>query len=303
MIETLAGNNDFEVAQALKAKVAEFVSKHTDLALERLESEELDLQTILEAVQNPPFLSQRKLVVIYDLSKNKNAVEHIEQIISSTSENVDVIFYEPHLDKRTVYFKVLKDSTHFKEFGEKEPQSLAKWLVEEAKSQGSELAHSDANFLVERLGTDQALLFSELNKLITYNSKISRQNIELLVEPNPQSRVFDLLDATFRGKKTLALKLYDEQRAQKVEPQAILALIAWQLQLVALMNHAGKEYAKVASDTGGSTYPLMKAATLAKEIDKQKLKRLVNEAYAIDVASKSEAIELDEAIKTYIATF
>ena len=273
------------------------------MAVEKLEATDLEFSAIMEAVQATPFLSKKKLVVLRDLSQNKAVAEEIEQIINSISESTDVIVYDPNIDRRSNTFKVLKDQTKFEDFPEIDSRNLPKWLVSEAKNQGAELSFSDANYLVERLGPNQNLLANELDKLITYNPKIIRQNIDLLTEPTPQSRIFDLLDAAFKQNKDKALKLYDEQRAQKVEPQAILAMLAWQLRLLVIAKYMGsRSTTEVSKQTGTGEFPIRKARDLVANIDENRLKTMINDALEIDIKSKNSALDLDEALKTYIVS-
>lgn len=303
MIITITGKNDFQARQRLTVLTAKFAEKYGDMAVEKLEAAEMELSAILEAIQSVPFLSKKKLVVLRDLGQNKIASENIEQIINSISESTDVIVYDMAIDRRSSLFKVLKAESKFEDFPEIDAQNLPKWLVAEAKNQGSELSISDANYLVQRLGADQNLLASELNKLITFNPKISRESIDLLTEPTPQSRIFDLLDAAFKQDKAQALKLYDEQRAQKVEPQAILAMLAWQLRLLVIASTMGEHTStEVARDMGVSEFPLRKAQDLAAKLDSKRIKAMVNNALTIDLKSKTTALDLDEALKTYITT-
>jgi len=303
MIVTLAGNNSYLLRRRLDELIAEFVNKQGELALERIDATETDLQAILDAVQSLPFLSKRKMVVLRDLSANKPAAEAIEQIINSISNTTDAVFYEPVTDKRTTFYKILKQKTKFEEFDELAPRELPKWLVNEAKKTGAQLSLTEANYLVERLGPNQTMLASELQKLITYNPEITRENIDLLTDPTPQGRIFDLLDAAFGGDKKRALKLYEEQRAQRVEPQAILAMVAWQLQLLALVKHSGNRLAAdVAREAGLNPYPVTKAKNLAAKITESELNKMVDEALDIDWRSKTTSIDLDEALKTYITT-
>jgi DNA polymerase-3 subunit delta len=303
MIITLTGNNSFALHQRLNGLVGEFIKKYGDLALELIDAEEAEAQAVLGAVQSPPFLAERKMVVVRNLSSNKQASELIEQIISSAGDSTDLIFYDSVTDKRTAYYKILKAKTKLEQFNELDAQSLANWLVEEAKNGNASLSLSEARFLVERVGTNQSLLANELQKLLTYDPKITHGTIELLTEPNPQSKVFELLDAAFSGNKKNALRLYEEQRAQKVEPQAILAMIAWQLQILAVAKYgSGKPANAIAKDSGLSPYPVTKAQGLARKINEDKLKNMVAEAFEIDWRSKTSAIDLDEALKTYITT-
>jgi DNA polymerase III delta subunit len=80
-------------------------------------------------------------------------------------------------------------------------------------------------------------------------------------------------------------------------------MVAWQLQLLAIAKYSsGKQPAEIAKDAGLSPYPLTKALGLARKMDESKLKELVSEAFEIDWRSKTSAIDLDEALKTYITT-
>lgn len=299
----LTGSNHYLLKKRLDEITNAFIAEQNELALERKDAEETDFQSVLDAVQSLPFLSERKMLVLRGAGNNKDISGQIEQIIDAAGDTSDLIFYEPNIDKRSSFFKVLKSKTQLEEFNEMDARSLAKWLAAEAKKQHGSLTQADAEYLVERVGTDQQQLANELDKLITYESKVSRANIDLLTEKTPQSKVFDLLDAAFAGDKELALELYQDQRAQKVEPQAIMAMIAWQLKLLALAKlGVGKNSQQIARDAGLSPYPVMKAQNLARKIDDNKFRQMVADALDIDEKGKTKNIDLDEALKTYIVT-
>lgn len=303
MIITLAGENSFALRRRLNELVSKFVAEHGELALEKFDAEEAEAGSIIEAIQALPFLAARKMVIVRSGSANNGLAEHIEQTISSVPESTELIFYEPYVDRRTAYFKVLKKQTQFEEFNQLDKNALAKWLVDEAKAHGVKLGLSEANFLVERLGSNQEMLFNELAKLTLYSPNITKENIVSMTEPTPQSKIFDLLDAAFSGKKARALELYEDQRAQKVEPQIILGMIGWQLQLLALVKAAeGQPAEKVAKDTGMNPYPIKKAGQLAGKLSDERLREMVSEALEIDVKGKTTSLDLGEALKTYITT-
>lgn len=303
MIITLVGNNAFALRRRLNKLISAFINKHGELSVERIDAEEAEAQAIFEAIDNLPLLASKKLVIVRNLSSNKAAAEQIEQIIGSTTDSVDLVLYEPTLDKRRSYFKVLKKQTAFEEYNELDSSALATWLVEEAKKLGGKLSLADAHYLINRVGGSQELLANELDKLLLYDLNISKNSIDLLTEATPQSRIFELLDAAFTGQKQQALKLYDEQRAQRVEPQAILAMIAWQLELIVLAKYAtDRPIEAIARDIGAQSYPIRKAANLAGKLNEKQIKNMVEQAFEIDRKSKTVALDMDEALKTYIVT-
>ncbi len=301
MITTLTGENSFALKAELHQRVKDFVSKQGDMALEKLDGEEVEFERITEALQSLPFLASQKLVVLHTPGANKKFTEEFEKLLPTISETTDVIMVEPKLDKRTQYYKTLKAKTDFKEFNELDENSLARWLVDEAKRQNAELSSTDARYLISRVGTNQQMLANELKKLLTYEPKISRGSIDLLTEPTPQSSIFNLLDAALAGQTKQMLKLYEQQRAQKVEPQQIIAMLTWQLHVLAVIKTAeGKSDSEIARDAKLNPYVIGKSRAIAKELTFGQLKTLVSNLVKLEQDLKSISIDADDALQAYL---
>lgn len=300
MITTLTGTNHFMLQQELQRRVGVFVTEHGDLALEKLDGEEVNFERISESLQSLPFLASKKMVVLKKPSACKQFAEHIEQTLDSVPGTTDVIIVEPKPDKRSIYYKTLTKKTQYKEFPELSEDELVRWLVMAAKDKGGSLHKTDATYLIQRLGTDQSLLAHELTKLLDYQSDVNRQTIDLLTEPVPQSTIFELLGAAFAGDKKRTLKLYDEQRRQKVEPPVILAMVAWQLHVLAIVKMAGtRSPATVASEAKLSPFVVNRSKALAQTLSLKRLKELVALALYTDIRLKSQPVDADEAL-TYL---
>ncbi|MEO6760943.1 MAG: DNA polymerase III subunit delta [Candidatus Saccharimonadales bacterium] len=301
MIVTLAGDNDVLRGQELKRLTSEFVTEHTDIALERLDGEEVSFERIHEAVQAVPFLSSQKMVVLRSPGANKEFTEKFETIIGDVAESSNVILVEPKLDKRLAYYKALKKLTEFREFTTLDANGLTHFLVDYAASQGGSLNSTDARFIIERVGQNQLTLQHEIDKLLNYNTKIDCPSIELLTESAPQSSIFELLDAAFAGNSKRALELYSEQRTLRQEPQKIIAMIIWQLYILALVKTAGKRSADdIAHEAKLSPFTVRKTQGLARNISLAQLKKMVSELRQFDVRLKSEALIADEVVRYYL---
>lgn len=283
--------------------IAGFVSEHTDMALEQLDGEEVEFDRMREALQSLPFLSSKKLVVLRKPSANKEFVEAAEPLLTEAPETTDIIIIEPKLDKRLSYYKFLKKQSGFQEYNELDTPQLAKWLVAHAKVEGGELSLSDATYLIDRVGINQQLLGNELVKLLQYNSNITRETIDLLTERTPQSTIFELLDAALAGKTKRAIQLYHEQRAMKVEPQQILALLGWQLHIMALVKTAGeRDPAAIAKEAKLNPFVVRKTQGIIRNMTLSQLKELIHEVFTLDIRLKSESIDADEALQNLIIT-
>ena len=301
MIITLTGENSFGLSQALRQLTDDFLREHGDLALERLDGEEAGFGQLSEALNALPFLVAKKLVVLRAPGANKQFAEQAEQLFDDLPETNDVVLVESKLDKRTAYYKFLKKRTDFREFPELDQSGLARWLVEEARVKQGSLGMADARYLVERVGTDQQLLSNELEKLLLYSSKIDRRTIDVLTEPTPQSTVFQLLEAAFAGNQRQAAELYAEQRAMKVEPAQVVAMLTWQLHTVAVIKAAGDRPAEaIAREARINPFVVRKSQRIARQLTLTEVKRLITDLLEIDVAMKTRGIDADEALQRYL---
>lgn len=301
MITALVGENSFGLGLELKKLRQEFLAHHDDLGLERIDCEEADYARIQEALTTLPFLASKKLVLLKSPSKNKQFVEYHEQLLADVPETTDVVIIEPKIDKRISYYKYLKKETLCKEFPELDAQALAQWLVTEAKTKDGSISSGDARYLVERVGAKQQLLFNELEKLIIHSPNVTREAIDLLTDPTPQSTIFELLEAAFNGNAKRAMTIYTEQRALKVEPQQIIAMLTWQLHVLAIIKTAGElDAGAIASDAKMSPYVVSKSQGIARSLTLARLKSLIHDLLDIDTKSKRTNLDLDEALQHYL---
>ena len=301
MIITLTGPNDFARRTELDKIMAAFIAEHSDMAVERLDGEEASADRLRESLQSLPFLSARKLVVLREPGKQKLFAEQIAELLKGVAETTDVILYEPKLDKRGTYYKTLKKATDFREFGDLDAVGLAKWASGYAQEKGGTLGASEARLLVDRIGPNQQMLESELDKLLAYDEHITRATIELLTERTPQSTVFELLDAAFAGKAERTCELYREQRALKVEPQAIIAMLAWQLHALALVKAAGSRPAdEIARTAKLNPYVVRKTQALTRQLSLERIKMLVQELLDLDMRLKRTSVDADDALQLYL---
>jgi DNA polymerase-3 subunit delta len=155
--------------------------------------------------------------------------------------------------------------------------------------------------LVERTGATQGMLEQELAKLLAYDSNITRESIELLTEKTPTSTMFELLDAAFAGNIKRAMEVYEEQRAQKAEPQQIIAMLVWQLHVLALVKTAKERSTEdIAREAKLNPFVVRKSQGLARHITLPRLKELITLLREFDVRTKTEGVLADEIVRFYL---
>jgi DNA polymerase-3 subunit delta len=312
-IVVLSGVNSYALRRELRRRVDAFVREQgdmADMALERLDGEEASYDRLVEAMTSLPFLASSKMVVLSSPGANKQFMENISSLVGEVPDTTDLIIVEPKLDKRSAYYKFLRKQRGFMEFPELDENGLAAWLIKAAKEDQAKISSSDARYLISRVGANQQLLASELEKLILYampsdatkQFTIDRAAIDAVTTATPQSKIFDLLDAAFAGNVKRALQLYEEQRTLKVEPQQIIAMLAWQLHVIALVKagSSSRNPDTIAKDAKMSPFVVRKSAAVAGRLTGGEIKKLVRDLLTIDARLKRESLNADDALQEYI---
>ncbi len=288
---------------ALRELTDSFVKTNGDFGVEVIEAAEVDFGRLSESVSSLPLLAPRRLVILQDPGSQKSLNENIEKLLDAVADTTDLVLIERKFDKRSVLYRTLKKRAEVTEFNELDEKSLPSWLVSEAKKRGGTLSLSDARYLVMRVGLGQLNASNELDKLILYSPEVTRETIDLLTDQQPQSTVFDLLEAAFSDNKNEAIRLYQDQRKQQVEPQAIMGMIAWQVHILAVVKANEKLGAgSIAQSARLNPYVVRKTLALMRGQNMAEIKRLVKKTLQLDARLKSEAVDADEAVQHYLLT-
>lgn len=301
MITTLTGENGVALQDELHKMIQEFVNQYGTMALEQIDGQSAEYQVLYDAVTSLPFLVPKKLVVLRSPSSQEAWLHNAERLLSNVADATEIILVEPKLDKRTGYFRFLKAATDFRPYPPLDGPQLIRWLSGYAAAQHGTLSATDSRYLVERVGQNQQLLKNEVDKLLLLDPHITRTAIDLLTDKTPQSTIFELLDAAFSGHSERALALYKEQRTLKVEPQQILAMVTWQLHILAIAKTVGtRSVDEVAKAAKIHPFVLRKSMASVRQRSFAELKDYVAQALQLDVTLKSQALNPDDALQLFL---
>lgn len=298
MIVTLTGSNARAVQVELGALTSAFTERYGG-SIERFDATEItNTDGIVDAVRSISLLDPRKMVIVKQFAQNKQLLEKIDTIIAATADSTDLILVDLKADRRTAVIKNLKNTTDYREFNELTRNDLTAWVVVEAATAGGSISRADAQYLTDRIGGNQLNAASEIAKLVAYAPIITRQSIDLLTTPTPQSKVFDMLDALFRRELGRAWSLYEDQRAQGEDPHKLMAMIAWQLQQIATAVFAPSKDVGTLTAAGLSPYAAQKSLATARSLTPTLMRRMISSLAELDRQVKTSA-DIDSALAVY----
>ncbi|MGA2666678.1 MAG: DNA polymerase III subunit delta [Patescibacteria group bacterium] len=228
MILFLYGEDNYRLNQKVKALKERFISASLgDTNLAMLDAVLMSFDDIVRQTLAIPFLAKSRLVMVNNLfSAKKDVIDKVTEFLSKVPKTtVFVITQEGNPDKRTSLFKKLNQPKISQEFKSLEGEGLRRWVQREVEVRKAKCEMGATDKLIAYIGNDLWRMSAELDKLVSYDPKITVENIELLVQPQVQSNIFNLMDEiAAKNTQAAAKELNKLLREGKAEPY-ILSMI------------------------------------------------------------------------------
>lgn len=196
MITLLMGENSYEIHHQLRQLAADFQGQ-----TEKIDGAELELQQLPDLLMGSSLFSEKRLVIIRNLSRSKTLWDKLPDWVGRISDDIHLVITEPKPDKRTKTYKTLQKVAtiiEHKPWGERDYTQAEKWVVAEAKARQLTLTPTLARLLVARVGVDQWQLGQALDKL-RFMDMVTEEVITEVIDARPAENVFDLLETALRG--------------------------------------------------------------------------------------------------------
>ena len=303
MIYVITGKNDFLRTESLKQKISDFSKKHGELSIEKISSDKADYKSIISAISSLPFLVDRKMIILEEPGQIKEFAEAIDEVFGLVSDNIDVLIYEPRIDKRSSYYKSLKKIKNFTEYSELRPNEISRWAEQYVKQNDGKISSANAFKIVDRVGSNQMLIKNEIDKLLLYGQEISTDTIEGMTDQIPRSTIFQLLDNSLRGNKRAVIEIYEQQKKLKVEAMQIMSLLIWQLHILAIIKTSqSTSINEIVSLTGLSPFSVENGLKLLRQINFAQLSSIIDRTLELDIKMKTVSINPDESLMVLLLT-
>jgi len=229
MITVLAGENSYEIHEALQALVRDFAGRP-----ERIDGATLELRQLPDLLMGGTLFAEDRLVIIRGITENTALKTQLSDWLDRVDDSIHLVLIDEKLDKRTVLYKDLKKKANLREFAqwtERDTGTAVQWVQKRAPS----LDRSTADHLVRRVGLDQWQLASAL-EILAQVDPVTAQSIDEHIEPNRTENVFQLFEFAMEGKSA---RIFDMLRTLELseDPYGLFALLssqAFQLAAVGL---------------------------------------------------------------------
>ncbi len=314
MIFFLYGEDTYRSREKLKQIEEKF--KKTDKSrvnLIKIDGERNQWKNIEKELLSPPFLHDKKLIVVENFLKKKG--QKIEEALSFLKEDkisagTVVVFREDGVpDSRLAIFKFLNKPKQAEKFDFLSPVKLAQWISKEAETNGVEIARAAAELLSDLVGPDLWQMSGEIGKLAAYfrgrgkknegkKGLIGTEDVNLFVRGNFDENIFALTDALGQKNKKVFFKILNEQIEAGLSEQYIFSMLIRQFRILLQVKEAiAEDYSflspgdsvlrqKIAAKIGLHPYVVQKALYQSKNYTVSDLKRIYGKMLKIDMRMK-----------------
>ena len=292
MITVITGKNNYVLREKKWQIINVFVKEYGDLSVERFDSTSSE-QIIYDALHTVPFLVDKKLVIIDEPSANKGLLDGLMNWLTSTSDKIDVLIVETSPDKRTAWYKFISQKTNVISCSEPDERGLLQWMKQFVIDNGGTLEPQAGQALIRNVGLNQEQLANEIQKLLNYSLVITKDAVNLLVDPMPQDTVFGLLEALTEGDVARTMDLFDRLRLYGIDANEIIAMIGWQIHILALVKSSMDA---TQSDSGLHPFVIQKNMRLARRLSLAQIERLLTTIINAELHIKRDGLAAQSVV-------
>lgn len=216
----------------------------------------IDINNIVDEALTIGMFSSDKLIIIDSTSylsekKEVSNISYLEDYFNNYNSNSYLLFISnsSSIDSRKKLVKLISGKGEIKKI-----EATSDYLVHYVKDylDDYEISGINISYFLSRCGTNINNINNELDKLKLYkldDKVITKDDIELLVEENMDSSVYDLVNSLLKNDSGRAIKLYREFTENGMDVSQIIAIIAAQIRLlfqVKRLYNSGKSNDEIA---------------------------------------------------------
>lgn len=309
-IHIFAGTDDYTAFITVRQWKEAFIQKHALAAVVEIDGEaeaETVQRDIMGVIGTPSLFATTTLVLVRQpfAITDKTAEAAVESLWAAAVPNelVVLMWQRGDPDKRRVLYKrarerILGGSIKWHQSDIPRGNQLQSWIIQRARSQGSQLTPDAAAYLTQLLAGEpiwSIVKALELLRTVALTAVIDRTLVQRYVSPRFTMDSFGVTDGIVAGNQTKtlqALRHYTLLRAPMMdEGIALLGALTWLIRTSALIKSGIRSV---------SPFVLRKLEPFARRVSDHSLERLWQQAAAIDYKVKSGQSDLAAACESLV---
>lgn len=307
MIIILHGENSFLSRRKLNEIVAQYRVKHKSGLNFYIFESDFDFADFRSAAETISMFSEKRLIVMKNvLDGSAEAIlDYLKEKKIKDDADAVAVFYETvFLDgKKDDRIKwLLEKPSMIQESKNLEGARLNSWIQSEVERRGGEITQDAGNSLAAFCGNDLWRLDNEINKLISFAPRVTKENIALLTRQNIEADVFGAVASLVSGDAKVAVEQFWRVIQKGEDSIKTFGLIVFQFRTLLKVRSALDESEQSTPDRLAKNlrlhpFVLRKTMPLAKKYTAEQLRRIYKYLLETDMALKRGETSFKEFIE------
>ena len=309
----LIGNEIYGQNQRKKQLIEQFVSIDDQMNLTYYnEDANNDIRQLIIQCQTYPFLSDYRVIVyenpsfifdskLLDAKQQQALVDYLSNPVETT---VLIMVINKTVNSNSLIYKKISKYFKIEKFDKLSQNDFEKLVRDDLKTNSVNISKDALDLLLSRLDNDVEKYKNELNKLLTYGTKLDYQDIDYLINQPIENDIFKLTNAINQNDLAASLKVYrDLLTNNKNDVLSIIGLLASQYRSMAqvkLLSQLGYNNAQIAAKlnvSAGSVYYKLRDSL---NLSAKELMNKLNQLAILDESIKSGLTEPVSGLELFI---
>jgi len=327
LLYILAGPDDFSVSaelEKLKKSAGDSAILSTNTTI--FEGVQVNFDDLKNACETVPFLSDKRLVIVYNLlekfavktSSGRNigskktetqnfTYEMFAGLLNKIPESTLCILIENEIRDNNPLYRMIAPTAKIRSFPALKTIELQQWANQRVIDEGGSISPAAVKLLTRIIGSDLWILSNEIIKLLLYadGRRIEEDDVNKIVAYTQQASVFAMVDAIIEFNLQRAESLVQQLLKDGESPIGLLSMLNRQMRLIVrareLKNLKVSE-TEIKSRLGiGHEFILRKTLEQAQRYTLPRLREVYGQLLETDIAFKTSKYEGDLALNILIA--
>ncbi len=256
-------------------------------------------EKIRQSVNTISMFNEKKLVIIENIflalqDIQKNILEFLKNKSIEKDKDITLVFWTETIEERSELFKFLKTKAECKAFDLLKRVQLKNWIKNYISEREGEVEQRALDKLIEYIGSDLWRMANEINKLLNYSKTIKLEDIELLVKPEIDLNIFEMVDALGQKNKTRVLNLFNQHLEKGDDEFYLLSMFVYQIRN--LLRIKSTPLAKLDLHP----FVIRKTQYQAKNFTFEELKKIYYQLMTIDLEAKTGKSDIMTALELFL---
>lgn len=262
------------------------------------------METVMEDIMMPPFLSDHKMVVITNadflttkkIKKDNQDAQLLSGCLDYLDDQIHLVIFndQKNFDERKKIVKTLREKAKFFEIDALSYYKVSDTTRKAIKKRDCTIDDDALELLLSRKGQNLIDIVNEVEKLCLYTKHIDRQSVEKLVAQPLDENVFHLSTAILNKERQKMFAIYHDLMVLNEEPVRLVAMIASSMRLlyqVKLLDRKGYNDQEISKMLNLKPFRLKYIRKEGQDFALDDLLQCLNQLSLLDVGIKTGKID------------